>query len=188
MGVLLMGAFSNTLQGIIGSIIFGLAHGFVSPALFICCGAILYDRCGTRTINYYRGLIMYLPLFSFFFFLFILANMGTPLTGNFIGEFMSLLGAFQQNIFLTALGATGIVLSATYSIFMFNRIAGGFINPFLKDIPDLFRKEFHLLFPLLLFTLLLGIYPNFVISDIEFSISSLLLIFNFQIFNYVYIF
>jgi NADH-ubiquinone oxidoreductase chain 4 len=171
----LLGTFSDTLVGIVGSILFGLAHGFVSPGLFILVGAILYDRCGSRIINYYRGLSNLLPFFALLFLLFVFGNMGVPLTGNFIGEFLSLLGAFQQNIFIASIGATSVVLSAVYSIFMYNRVTGGSISPFVHTIPDIFRKEFYIILPLLILTLILGIYPSFISYDVEYGLSNYLL-------------
>jgi len=171
----LLGTFSDTLYGIVGSIIFGLAHGFVSPGLFIIVGAILYDRCGSRIINYYRGLTSLLPLFALFFLLLVFGNMGVPLTANFMGEFLSLLGAYQQNIFIASIGALSVILSAVYSIFMYNRVTGGSVSIYIHTIPDLFRKEFFILLPLILLTVLLGITTQFITSDIEFSLSSFLL-------------
>jgi len=171
----LLGTFSDTLYGIVGSIIFGLAHGFVSPGLFIIVGAILYDRCGSRIINYYRGLSNLLPFFALLFLLFVFGNMGVPLTGNFIGEFLSLLGAYQQNIFIASIGATSVILSAVYSIFMYNRVTGGSLSPFVHTIPDIFRKEFYIILPLLVLTLILGIYPCFISYDVEFGLSNYLL-------------
>jgi len=171
----LLGTFSDTLYGLVGSIIFGLAHGFVSPGLFILVGAVLYDRCGSRIINYYRGLSNLLPFFALLFLLFVFGNMGVPLTGNFIGEFLSLLGAYQQNIFIASIGATSVILSAVYSIFMYNRVTSGAISPFVHTIPDIFRKEFYIILPLLVLTLLLGIYPCFITYDVEFGLSNYLL-------------
>ena len=171
----LLGTFSDTLVGIVGSILFGLAHGFVSPGLFLLVGAILYDRCGSRIINYYRGLSNLLPFFALLFLLFVFGNMGVPLTGNFIGEFLSLLGAFQQNIFIASIGATSVILSAVYSIFMYNRVTGGSISPFVHTIPDIFRKEFYIILPLLVLTLILGIYPCFISYDVEYGLSNYLL-------------
>ena len=84
--VYLIGVFSNTIQGIEGSIILGLAHGFVSSGLFICAGGILYDRSGTRLIYFYKGIAQIMPLFSILFFMLCLGNCGAPLTLNFIGE------------------------------------------------------------------------------------------------------
>ena len=173
----LLGTFSDTLYGLVGSIIFGLAHGFVSPGLFILVGAILYDRCGSRIINYYRGLTNILPFFAFLFLLFVFGNMGVPLTGNFIGELLSLLGAYQQNIFIASIAATSVILSAVYSIFMFNRVTGGSLSPYIHTIPDVFRKEFYILLPLLVLTLILGIYPSFITNEIDYALSNLLLSF-----------
>jgi NADH-ubiquinone oxidoreductase chain 4 len=171
----LLGVFSDTLYGIIGSFIFGLAHGFVSPGLFILVGAILYDRCGSRIINYYKGLSNLLPFFALLFLIMVFGNMGVPLTGNFIGEFLSLLGAYQQNIFIASIGALSVVLSAVYSIFMYNRVTGGSISKYIHTIPDLFRKEYFILLPLVGLTILLGIYPSFISKEIDFVLSNFLL-------------
>jgi len=132
MAVVVLGLFSNTIQGIEGAILLGLAHGFVSPALFICVGGIIYDRTGTRIIKYIRGLVTYMPVFTILFFIFTLANTGIPLTLNFLGEQLSLLGIWQQNPIIAALGATGIILSAIYSIFLYNRLSYGNYSPYLS--------------------------------------------------------
>jgi len=176
MGSTLMGVFSDTLYGLVGSVLFGLAHGFVSPGLFYVVGAVLYDRCGSRIINYYRGLSILLPFLSLFFLILVFGNCGVPLTANFLGEFLCLLGAYQQNIFITSIAAISIVLSAIYSVFMYNRVTSGSYSQYLHTIPDLFRKEYYILLPLILLTMLLGIYPYFIISDIEYALSNYLLI------------
>jgi len=90
--VIVLGIFSNTIIGIEGAILLSLAHGFVSPALFICVGGVIYDRTGTRIIDYIRGLTLYMPIFSILFFVFILCNTGIPLSLNFLGEQLSLIG------------------------------------------------------------------------------------------------
>jgi NADH-ubiquinone oxidoreductase chain 4 len=130
--IYLMGAFSNTMQGIEGSIILGLAHGFASSGLFICVGGVLYDRTHTRLITYYRGLAQAMPLFSIVFFILCLSNAGTPLTLNFIGEFMSLSGTFERLPLMGAIASSSIVFSAAYTMFMFNRIVFG--GSYSKDI------------------------------------------------------
>jgi NADH-ubiquinone oxidoreductase chain 4 len=176
MGSTILGAFSDTIYGIVGSILFGLAHGFVSPALFILVGAVLYDRCGSRIINYYRGLTNIIPIFSLILLFFLFGNMGVPLTANFIGEFLSLLAAFQSNIFIVSIAALSVVFSAVYSIFLFNRITSGTISTYIKTIPDLFRREFFILLPLVILTIILGIYPYFITSQLEYGLSSFLLV------------
>ena len=189
MAVVVLGLFSNTIQGIEGAILLGLAHGFVSPALFICVGGIIYDRTGTRIIKYIRGLVTYMPVFTILFFIFTLANTGIPLTLNFLGEQLSLLGIWQQNPIIAALGATGIVLSAVYSIFLYNRLSYGDYSPYLKNnvrdsnlekvqgrgiIKDINRREYFLLLALLIPTVILGIFPNVLLDSLHFSVSSLL--------------
>jgi NADH-ubiquinone oxidoreductase chain 4 len=92
MALAVLGIFSNSIIGIEGAILLGIGHAFVSPALFICVGGIIYDRTGTRVIKYLKGLSLYMPIFTIMFFVFTLANMATPLTLNFVGEQMSLIG------------------------------------------------------------------------------------------------
>ncbi|EKV03999.1 NADH dehydrogenase subunit 4 (mitochondrion) [Penicillium digitatum PHI26] len=174
--VYLIGAFSNTIQGIEGAIVLGLAHGFVSPALFICAGGILYDRSSTRLITYYRGMAQIMPIFSILFFILCLGNSGTPLTLNFIGEFMSLYGAFERMPILGILASTSIVLSAAYTIFMYNRIAfgGSYSVYFVENIGDVTRREFILLLVFVIFTVLFGIYPAPILDGLHYSVSSLI--------------
>jgi NADH-ubiquinone oxidoreductase chain 4 len=92
MGVVVLGIFSNTIQGIEGAILLSIAHAFVSPALFICVGGIIYERTGTRLIKYIRGLVIYMPVFTILFFVFTICNMGIPLSLNYLGEALSLMG------------------------------------------------------------------------------------------------
>ena len=174
MAVVVLGLFSNNLVSIEGAILLAIAHGFVSPALFICVGGIIYDRTGTRIINYIRGLVTYMPVFSILFFIFILANTGIPLTLNFLGEQLSLIGIWQVNPIIASLGATGIVLSALYSIFLFNRVSYGNLSPYLPTLKDINRREFYLLISLLIPTVILGIFPNILLDSLHASVSALL--------------
>jgi NADH-ubiquinone oxidoreductase chain 4 len=171
-----MGVFSNTVQGIEGAILFGLGHGFVSSALFICVGGILYDRSGTRNIALYRGMTQVMPIFSIFFLIFTLANCGTPLTLNFAGEFMSLYGAFERLPIMGALAASSIVFSAAYSVYLFNRVAfgGSFSKFFEENVSDLTRREFTILFILAFLTVLFGIYPSFILDGLHYGVSTLI--------------
>ncbi len=140
--VYLIGVFSNTIQGIEGGILLGIAHGFVSSGLFICAGGILYDRSGTRLIHFYKGIAQVMPLFSILFFLLCLGNCGAPLTLNFIGEFMSLYGVFERLPILGLLASTSIILSAAYTIYMFNRIGfGGTFSKFFEENIMMLQKE-----------------------------------------------
>src|SRR6195952_2037622 len=174
--VYLLGIFSNNIQGLEGGILLGLGHGFVSSGLFICAGGILYDRSHTRLISIYRGIAQLMPLFSILFFILCLSNAGTPLSLNFIGEFMSLYGTFERSPLLGAFASSSIVFSAAYTIYMFNRIAfaGSFSKFFKFNIPDLNKREFIMLFTLVVFTVLLGIYPAPILDGLHYSVSSLI--------------
>jgi NADH-ubiquinone oxidoreductase chain 4 len=174
--VYLLGVFSNTIQGIEGGITLGLAHGFVSSGLFICAGGILYDRSSTRLITFYRGIAQVMPLFSILFFILCLSNAGTPLSFNFIGEFLSLYGTFERLPLLGAFASSSIVLSAAYTIYMFNRISfGGKYSKFFKvNIPDLNKREFFILLTLVIFTVLFGVYPSPILDGLHYSVSSLI--------------
>lgn len=174
--VYLIGVFSNTIQGIEGGIVLGLAHGLVSSGLFFCVGSVLYDRTQTRLITYYRGVTQIMPLFSLLFFILCLGNSGTPLTFNFVGEFLSLYGAFERLPILGALATSSIVLSAAFTIFMYNRIAfGGTLSKhFHISIPDLNKREFVILGTLVGFTVLFGIYPAPILDGLHYSVSTLI--------------
>jgi NADH-ubiquinone oxidoreductase chain 4 len=174
--VYLIGVFSNTIQGIEGGIVLGLAHGFVSSGLFICAGGVLYDRSGTRLISYYRGIAQVMPLFSILFFVLSLGNCGVPLTLNFVGEFMSLYGVFERLPLLGVFASSSIVFSAAYTIYMFNRIAfaGSFSKFFEANISDVNKREFFILFTLVIFPVVLGIYPAPVLDGLHYSVSSLI--------------
>jgi NADH-ubiquinone oxidoreductase chain 4 len=174
--VYLMGVFSNSIIGIEGAILLGLGHGFVSPGLFICAGGILYDRTSTRLITFYRGITQIMPLFSLLFFILSLGNMGVPLTLNFLGEFMSLYGVYERLPFLGILACSSIVLSAAYTIYMYNRIAfgGKYSKYFVVNISDVNKREFIMLFSLIVITVVLGIYPSPVLNGLHYNVSSLI--------------
>nr|WVH38137.1 NADH dehydrogenase subunit 4 [Poriella subacida] len=174
MSVVILGLFSNSIQGIEGAILLSLAHGFVSPALFICVGGIIYERTGTRIIHYMRGLVTYMPVFTILFFIFTLANTGIPLSLNFLGEQLSLIGIWNHSPIIAAIGATGIVFSACYSIYLYNRLSYGLYSPHLIPVKDINRLEFNLLIALLIPTIILGIFPNVILDSLHLSVSSLL--------------
>ena len=173
--VYLIGAFSNTMQGIEGSIVLGLAHGFVSSGLFICAGGILYERFGTRIIYSYKGMAQLMPIFSILFFILSLGNCGAPLTLNFVGEFMSLYGIVEKFPILGFFACSSIILSAAYTIYMFNRTSlGGFFTKVLEEnVYDVNRKEFILLLTLVLLTIILGIYPALILNTLDYSTVNL---------------
>ena len=176
MSVVVIGLFSNNLQGIEGALLLSLAHGFVSPALFYLLGGVLYDRYHSRVIQYYRGLILSMPIFSLLLFLFILGNMGTPLTLNWMGELMSLMGAFQRNPIVGSIMSLGIVFSGAYSIWLYARLCGGSWSVSLGPTTDLSRRDFMVLLPFLVSMLFFGLWPNVILKDMHFAVSSVLVV------------
>jgi proton-translocating NADH-quinone oxidoreductase chain M len=174
MGVVVLGLFSNTLHGIEGAILLSLAHGWVSPALFICVGGIVYERTGTRIIYYIRGLANMMPIFTIMFFVFTLANTGIPLSLNFLGEQLALMGIWEVNPLVAALGASGILLSACYSLFLMNRLSYGDYSPYLYPVKDLNRREYHLLLSLIIPTFFFGVFPNVILEGLHTVGTSLL--------------
>lgn len=180
MGFVTIGLFSMNIQGIEGSILLMLSHGLISSALFLCIG-ILYDRYKTRIIKYYSGLIQVMPLFGIFFIFLSFANIGFPGTSNFIGEILILLGIIQINTVLTFLSSIGMILGASYSIWLFNRIHFGSLNlKYFSIFQDISRREFWILFPLVILIIWMGIYPNSFLNEIHFSSMNLLEFFNIQ--------
>jgi len=174
MAVVVLGIFSNSALGLVGAILLGIAHGFVSPALFFCVGGVIYDRFHRREIAYFRGLALKMPVFIILFFIFILANTGIPLTLNFLGEQFSLFGLWERNPIITVLGSSSIVLSACYSVWMYSRISYGSYSKHLAIMQDLNRKEFTILITLLIPTIALGIFPNVILETLNVPVITLL--------------
>ena len=127
MNFALIGLFALNIEGLQGSIYLMLSHGVVSGALFLCVGC-LYDRYHTRIVKYYSGIVLTMPIFSIFFLIFTLANIAFPGTSSFVGEFLIFLGIFKENIFIGLLSALGVILSASYSIWLYNRVVFRNIN------------------------------------------------------------
>ena len=174
--VYLLAVFTNSIQGIEGGITLGLAHGLVSPGLFICAGGILYDRSHTRLIVLYKGIAQIMPLFAILFFILCLGNCGAPLSFNFIGEFLSLYGVFERSSLFGVFASSSIVFSAAYTIYMFNRIGfgGSFSKFFQQSIQDVTKREFFLLFILVMFMVIFVVYLSFILDGLHFSLASLI--------------
>lgn len=174
--VYLLAVFSNSLQGIEGAINLGLAHGLVSPGLFICAGGVLYDRSHTRIVSFYRGVTQVMPLFAILFFILCLGNCGAPLSLNFIGEFLSLYGVFERSSLFGVFASSSIVFSAAYTIYMYQRIAfgGSYSRMFTAIMPDLTKREFTILLLLTIPTVFFGIYPAPILDGLHYSVSTLI--------------
>ena len=167
MGVVTIGIFSSASQSILGSIFLMVSHGIVSGALFLCIG-LLYERHHTRIIKYYSGLLTTMPLFSTFFTIFTMANIGLPGTSSFIGEFLIIAGCALTNSWGALFAASGMVLGAGYSLWLLNRLLFGNIKKFsIQEYKDLTRQEFYYLLPYAILTIVFGLYPEFLINYIS---------------------
>lgn len=174
MNLVVIGMFSFTNIGLEGAILQSLSHGFVASALFVIVG-VVYDRHHTRTVKYYGGLTHTMPIYIMIFLFFTMANIGLPGTGSFVGEFLILVGSYQTNVTVTVLGATGMVLGGCYALWLFNRIAyGNLKTQYLKEFSDLNLREFLIFIPLILGTLLMGVYPEIFLDPIHLSVGTLL--------------
>ncbi len=174
MGFVTMGIFAANQQGLDGAIFQMISHGFISGALFLCVG-VIYDRMHTREIDAYGGLVNRMPAYATVFMFFTMANVGLPGTSGFVGEFLTLIGVFQVNTWIGVLAATGVILSAGYALWLYRRVVfGDLIKESLKSITDMDRRERAIFAPLILMTLLLGVYPSLVIDIIGPSVEALL--------------
>ncbi|MFV0244031.1 MAG: NADH-quinone oxidoreductase subunit M [Qingshengfaniella sp.] len=174
MGYVTAGIFSANQQGVDGAIFQMLSHGFVSGALFLCVG-VIYDRMHTREIDAYGGLVNRMPAYATIFMLFTMANVGLPGTSGFIGEFLTLAGMFQANTWVAMFATTGVILSASYALWLYRRVVmGEMIKESLKSIRDMDRREKAIFAPLAVMTLLLGIYPSLATDVIGPTVADLL--------------
>ncbi|BAQ68517.1 NADH dehydrogenase subunit M [Rhodovulum sulfidophilum] len=174
MGFVTMGIFAANRQGVDGAIFQMLSHGFVSGALFLCVG-VIYDRMHTREIEAYGGLVNRMPAYALIFMLFTMANVGLPGTSGFVGEFLTLAGIFQVNTWVAAVAATGVILSASYALWLYRRVVfGGLIKESLRTISDMNLRERAIFAPLVAMTLLLGVYPALVTDIIGPSVEALI--------------
>lgn len=172
MNFALLGLFTNNTQGLEGSLFFMLGHGVVSSALFLCIG-MLYDRYHTRNLLYYGGIVQVMPIFSIFFLIFTLANLGLPGMVNFVGEFLVLIGTWRVNTTVIFLASAGMILGAVYAIWFYNRLTFGPIRFYsLQKFIDLTRREFFVLLPLVLLVFLMGIYPIVFLDTFNMAVNN----------------
>ena len=174
MGFVTMGIFAMNVQGIQGAIFQMLSHGLISGALFFSVG-VIYDRMHTREIAFYGGLVKQMPVFAAFLLFFTMANVGLPGTSGFVGEILTMVGAYQVNPWVAAGAALGMILSAVYALHLYREVVFGDVtNPKLETITDMTRREVVILAPLALFTLVLGVYPSLVTDITAASVDNLL--------------
>jgi proton-translocating NADH-quinone oxidoreductase chain M len=175
MGFVILGLFASNLQGVIGSVFMMLSHGIVSGGLFFCIGCV-YDRYKTRILRYYSGLISVMPIFSLCLFILILSNISFPGTSSFVGEFLILVGVFENNHFAALVSTFSIILTAVYSIWLYNRIIfNSLTSKYFSKFSDFSRKEFIIGYTFCFITLFFGLKPNYIISMLELPIYNFLL-------------
>jgi NADH-quinone oxidoreductase subunit M len=174
MGFVTMGIFAATAQGVAGGIFQMISHGIVSAALFLCVG-VVYDRMHTREIAAYGGLVNRMPLYAAAFLVFTLGNVGLPGTSGFVGEFLALIGTFRVNTWVATLATIGTILSTAYALWLYRKVVlGALTKPSLALIKDLNYREMITLGPLVILTILLGIYPKPVLDFSAASVTQLL--------------
>ena len=174
MNLVMVGLFSFNVIGIEGAILQSLSHGFVASALFLIIG-VVYDRHHTRMVKYYGGLVHTMPLYVMIFLFFTMANIGLPGTGSFVGEFLILIGSFKTNTTIAFISATGMIIGGCYSLFLFNRVAyGNLKTQYFKHYLDINKRELFIFLPLIIGTLVMGVYPNVWLESIHFSVNTLI--------------
>jgi NADH-quinone oxidoreductase subunit M len=174
MGYVTMGIFAANQQGIDGAIFQMISHGFISGALFLCVG-VIYDRMHTRDIDAYGGLVNRMPAYALIFMFFTMANVGLPGTSGFVGEFLTLMGIFQVNTWVALVACSGVILSAAYALWLYRKVVlGDLIKESLRSITDMTRREKAIFAPLVVMTLLLGVYPALVTDIIGPSVEALI--------------
>ena len=173
MGFVTMGIFSTNQQGLDGAIFQMISHGFISGALFLAVG-VIYDRMHTRDIDAYGGLVNRMPVYALLFMLFTMANVGLPGTSGFVGEFLTLMAVFQVNTWVAAVATTGVIFSAAYALWLYRRVVmGDLIKESLRTITDMNAREKWIFAPLVVMTLLLGVYPALILDVIGPSVAAL---------------
>ena len=173
MGYVTMGIFAANQQGVQGAIFQMISHGLVSGALFLCVG-VVYDRLHTREIAAYGGLVNNMPKYAVAFMIFTMANVGLPGTSGFVGEFLTLMGAFRANTWVALFAATGAILSAAYALWLYRRVIFGPLEKEnLKAMLDLSLREKVILYPLIALVLFFGVYPAPLLDATAVSVDAL---------------
>jgi len=173
MGIIILGTFALNVEGISGSIFLMLGHGVVAGALFMLVG-VIYDRRHTKLMSEFGGLAHVMPRYATIFGIMMMASVGLPLTINFVGEFLSLLGFYQQSHILTLLAGTGIIVGAIYMLAAYKKaFFGDVTNEKNKNLPDINKKELFGLIPLVIVAIWLGVYPKPVLAPINKSVESI---------------
>jgi len=172
MGVIILGTFALNVEGISGSVFLMIAHGIVSGALFLLVG-VIYDRRHTKLMSEFGGLAHVMPKYALIFGIMMMASVGLPLTINFVGEFLSLLGFYKQSHMMTLLAGTAIIVGAIYMLAAYKKaFFGDVTKEENKNLKDVNKTELLGLIPLTIIAIWLGIYPKPVLEPINNSVEA----------------
>jgi NADH-quinone oxidoreductase subunit M len=176
MGVIILGTFALNVEGITGSVFLMIGHGIVSGALFFLVG-VIYDRRHTKMMSEFGGLASVMPRYATIFGIMMMASVGLPLLINFVGEFLSLLGFYNQSHIVTLLAGTAIIVGAIYMLSSFKKAFFGEVtNEKNRNLKDLNSKELFALIPLTIIAVWLGIYPKPILDPINNSVKSVVML------------
>jgi NADH-quinone oxidoreductase subunit M len=174
MGFVTIGIFTLTEQGIAGAMFQMISHGLVSAALFFSVG-VVYDRLHTRDISAYGGVAAVMPRYAVFFMFMMLASVGLPGTSGFVGEMLVLVGAWKASTWVAFFTATGLVLGATYMLWLYRRVMfGGIVHDGVKTMEPMNRREFAIFLPITVLVLWFGVYPASLLDLMAGSIQLVL--------------
>jgi NADH-quinone oxidoreductase subunit M len=174
LGFVILGIFAFNIQGMEGAILQMINHGLSTGALFLIVG-MLYERRHTRLIADYGGVTKKMPMLAIFFLIMTLSSIGLPGLNGFVGEFLVLVGTFKANKVYAVLAATGVILSACYMLWMFQRVMfNKMTNPENEKLKDINKREWALLLPITILVFWIGIYPKPIISRMDVSVNHLL--------------
>lgn len=175
MNLVVLGIFSFNVVALEGSVIQSISHGFTSSGLFFLIG-VIYDRYHSRFLYYYGGIVQLMPIFSTVFLIFTFSNIAIPGTSSFVGEFLILLGVYNNSPFCAIIACSGVILCGGYSLWLYNRVFFGNLKlTYSVKFEDLTLKEFMLLIPLLLFITILGVYPSLITRTLNMSLSNIII-------------
>jgi NADH-quinone oxidoreductase subunit M len=174
MGFVTIGIFSLNTQGVAGAMFQMISHGLISAALFFAVG-VVYDRLHTRDIDAYGGVADAMPRYAVFFMIMMLGSVGLPGTTGFVGEFLVMVGAWQANILVAIFTATGIVLGATYMLWLYRRVVFGRAEKDeILSLEPLNQREIFIFVPLTILVIWYGIFPSGILEIMDVSIITVL--------------
>jgi NADH-quinone oxidoreductase subunit M len=177
MGFVTLGIFVFNEQGLDGAILQMVNHGLMTGALFLLVG-VIYERTHDRTIAKMGGVAAIMPAYAVALGFFVFASAGLPGLSGFVGEFLSLVGAFEYSPWVAAVATCCMILAAGYLLWMFQRVVFGELSDFLKGLghhlTDVTPVEVLTLAPLAALTVVFGIFPGLILDLVRHSVAGVL--------------